>query len=161
MSSKNNLQYEQVAFSLNDQSTYPKALVVGLYMLVPLILWAIGMMIYINSSAKTTTNTVSSITVDEVSFPEATLQFVGQRLRRQFTMGDWRYDNLVPDNGVIQAYIQILQKLDFDKSQQTNYIRQSLCPGGADDIWSKLSPKQLEIHLYTRLKSNSVYTSCS
>ena len=144
---------------------YPKALTVLLYMLVPVFIAAVGMIVYLNSGTASTIvhqqKQLSTITsTAELAVPESTLYFVQRRLRVQFMAGDWRYGGIEQSDGIVKAYIQIPQKLDLDADQHNQYIRQSLCPGGIDEIWTQLSPKQLEIHLYTRMKSQSVFALC-
>jgi hypothetical protein len=92
--------------------------------------------------------------------PSATVKYVEQHLRKKFIAGEWRYGGIAQAGGLVEAYIQIPQKLEFDKSQQVYYIRHSICPAATDGIWSKLAPQQLEIHLYTQLKSDSTHTTC-
>ena len=89
-----------------------------------------------------------------------TLQSVTQHLRTRFIAGDWRLGSISQEQDIVKAYIQIPVKLDFSSTQQKIYIRQSVCPASDDRIWSIVSPKQLEIHLYTQTKTQSISTLC-
>ncbi len=89
-----------------------------------------------------------------------TLQSVAQHLRTRFIAGDWRLGSISQEQDIVKAYIQIPVKLDFSSTQQKIYIRQSVCPASDDRIWSIVSPKQLEIHLYTQTKTQSISTLC-
>lgn len=90
----------------------------------------------------------------------AIVQYVEEQLRIKFLAGAWRYGGIDHQNGLVQAYIQIPDELDLDPSYQAQYIKRSVCPAPHDQMWSKLSPKQLKIHLYTNEKSHSVSTIC-
>lgn len=149
---------------------YPKVLTILLYMLVPVFIGAVGMIVYLNSDSANAaiidkqplnaSTRTPHLSVSESTVPESTLYFVERRLRAKFMAGEWRYGGIEQRDGIVRAYIQIPQRLALASDEHNQYIRQSLCPGGIDEIWTQLSPKQLEIHLYTQMKSQSVYALC-
>ncbi|NQZ12251.1 MAG: hypothetical protein HRT35_34295 [Algicola sp.] len=173
MTTQNSIQQDK-SIACITKPVYPKVLTILLYMCVPVFIGAVGMILYLNSGSGIVASNVSindknplnantrtpQLTVSESKVPESTLYFVERRLRVKFMAGDWRYGGIEQRDGIVRAYIQIPQRLDLNSDQHSQYIRQSLCPGGIDEIWTQLSPKQLEIHLYTRMKSQSVYALC-
>jgi len=48
----------------------------------------------------------------------------------------------------------------MEKSYQKNYIQKALCPHTDHPLWKYIKQNQLELHLYTGYKHNSVYAKC-
>lgn len=171
---------KSLTLNLNDTPAYSKTLIILLYSTILVIAIALGVYGYVNTNSFSQSHTIQSHAVQSHAVqsdslqtaadqriktivggvPQTTIQYVAQRLRVRFMAGDWRYGGIGQSGGIVQVYIQIPNKLDFNPSQQAGYIRDSLCPVATDGIWSKLSPRQLEIHLFTETKSNSVFAAC-
>jgi len=86
--------------------------------------------------------------------------FVDVLIGSQFKYGTWRYINSEIKDNKIKSYIQIPLKLQMEKDYQKNYIQKALCPNKNHPLWKHIKPSQLEIHLYTGYKHNSVYAKC-
>ncbi|SFD04951.1 hypothetical protein [Pseudoalteromonas denitrificans] len=89
------------------------------------------------------------------------LNLVSNFISHKFRMGSWRYVNSEIIKNEIRVFIQIPEKLQIDKQYQQNYIQKAICPNKAHSIWQHLSPSQLEIHLFTGYKHNSIYAFCA
>ncbi|MBU2968917.1 hypothetical protein KO527_06110 [Pseudoalteromonas sp. C2R02] len=106
----------------------------------------------------------SSIIEIQTSMPSLNskhLKFVDGLLRGQFKYGTWRYINSELAGSKIKSYIQIPLKLQMEKGYQRNYIQKALCPHKNHPLWQHIQRAQLEVHLYTGYKHNSVYAKCA
>jgi hypothetical protein len=88
------------------------------------------------------------------------LKFVDGLIRGQFKYGTWHYINSELTGNEIKSYIQIPLKLQMEKDYQRNYIKKALCPNKNHPLWKHIKQNQLEIHLYTGYKHNSIYAKC-
>lgn len=96
-----------------------------------------------------------------VTISENTLKTVNRTFYKIFIGGDWYYQGAKVGNGIVNAYIQIPQKLDMDSDVQEQYLQQIICPGEEHiDMWSQLRHYQLAVHLYTVTKKQSVSAKC-
>lgn len=92
---------------------------------------------------------------------QSTLRTVDRTFYGNFSVGDWRYQGANAKFGQVVAYIQIPQKLDMPERIQQQYMQQIICPKDDQiDLWYQLKDVDLEVHLYTFTKQQSVSATC-
>lgn len=98
---------------------------------------------------------------DTRSISESAIKTVNTSFYTNFAVGDWYYKGAEAMNGTINAYIQIPTKLDMNKSDQKNYLRQAICPSTRKtEFWNQLKGIPLSVHIYTFNKKFTVYAHC-
>ncbi|AWB67528.1 hypothetical protein C2869_14245 [Saccharobesus litoralis] len=90
-----------------------------------------------------------------------TIASLGQYFRRKFVGGNWYYMGTESEPGLVKAYIQIPERMEMNETQTSTYIQVALCPSrGYKTLWQSLDTTQLEVHLYSTVKSSSVSAVC-
>lgn len=98
---------------------------------------------------------------DPVKVSDEALVSVNRTFYNDFSLGDWFYQGAKVENGEIQAYIKIPQKLKMDEDQQTKYLREAICPqADKKDMWKKLKRTTLTIHIYSYSKDKTFSAQC-
>lgn len=81
-------------------------------------------------------------------------------LRNQFMTGDWRFADIKRTNRGVDVYVQIPAKLAVTGSEFDHYVRHSICPKQTDAVWNDVRPSQLNIRLFTDVRSLASNTRC-
>ncbi|MDN4501169.1 hypothetical protein QX776_02060 [Alteromonadaceae bacterium BrNp21-10] len=96
------------------------------------------------------------------SVPDNTLKIVKGAFYTSLSRGDWYFKGAHATNGNINAYIQVPEKLNMDKSNIKNYVKHVICPNVGDDfMWQKLEHITLNVHIYTKGDRRGVKEQCS
>lgn len=153
--------------STRKKQSMPKWMEALCYAVIAAALIMAGMCIFVFFNGKTeqTTPIVSQAQMQPVKevkkdISDATLVKVSTHLKNKFRVGDWRYGGVEQKNGIVRAYIQIPEKLNFSKSQLKSYVRGRVCPVNEHALWQDLARKQLEVHLFVSTKAASDVTRC-
>lgn len=98
----------------------------------------------------------SSLTV-----ADNTLKTVNRAFYASFMAGDWYYKGAKASHNGVNAYIQIPQKLNMDKTVQERYLREAICPKADKvELWNQLKHVSLSVHIYTYSKAQTVSAKC-
>lgn len=98
---------------------------------------------------------------DSSMVSETAIKAVNTSFYTNFSKGDWYYKGAEAMNGTINAYIQIPDKLDMNRIDQKNYLRQAICPSSNKSaFWNQLKGIPLSVHIYTFNKKFTVYAHC-
>lgn len=96
-----------------------------------------------------------------VTVSESAIKAVNSSFYTNFAAGGWYYKGAEAINGTINAYIQIPSRLDMNRSDQKNYLRQAICPSTTKkEFWNQLQGVPLSVHIYTYNKKFTVYAHC-
>ena len=92
---------------------------------------------------------------------EHTLRTINRTFYASFSVGDWHYQGAKVKYGQVNAYIRIPQKLDMPADIQQQYLQKVICPKDSDiDLWHQLKNINLEVHIYTQIKTQSISATC-
>ncbi|WP_111977306.1 hypothetical protein [Algibacillus agarilyticus] len=86
---------------------------------------------------------------------------INQYFKQKFRGGDWYYQGIEAIDEKLKVYIQIPKQMRLSGYETSNYIQLALCPSQHQSkTFKTLKNNQLEIHLYSTLKSQSVSALC-
>jgi len=151
-----------ISLTFNGIKNVEKRFLLAAISLALLICIVLSLMLTSNMPTNSTnsTNSTLKVAVQINTLGNKHLKFVAELLSGQFKYGSWRYINSELTDNKIKSYIQIPLKLQMEKDYQRNYIKKALCPNNDHPLWKHIEQSQLEIHLYTGYKHNSVYAKC-
>lgn len=110
----------------------------------------------------------STVDIDsnDYAVPTATqplIKLINQTFYVSLSNGDWLYKGAKGKHRVIDAYIQIPNKLTMSEQNQRAYLQQIICPTTANDyLWRALKHHntQLSVHIYTANRKQSIGAEC-
>lgn len=152
--------------SRKDQSL-PKWMETLCYALIGAGLLGMGVVVFMFFSESSASKPIQSAKPQSSFFAsnhpvnETTLNQVSSLMKGKFRIGDWRFTGVEQHSNQVRAFILIPQLLDFQSDKQHHrYVRNAVCPTQSNILWDNLEPQQLEIHLYTSVKTSAAVTRC-
>ncbi|TMO63025.1 hypothetical protein CWC18_09070 [Pseudoalteromonas aurantia] len=85
---------------------------------------------------------------------------ISRYFSKQFMTGSWQFQKAKFDDGEVNIFISIPQKLSMNEKELESYIKHSLCPPASSRVWLDINKSELYINLYVDPPRKSNFAQC-
>ncbi|TMP41372.1 hypothetical protein CWB96_14130 [Pseudoalteromonas citrea] len=85
---------------------------------------------------------------------------ISRYFSKQFMMGSWQFKRAKFDDGEVNIFISIPQKLSMNEKELEGYIKHSLCPPASSRVWLDINKSELYINLYVDSPRKGNFAQC-